>query len=538
MILRPAGRSSGRAFSIVNRHASGVNRAAEQEQAMEAVPVRTLVIVGGGTAGWMTAAALSKIANKCFEIHLIESDEIATIGVGEATIPAIQLFNKGLQLDENEFLKATQGTFKLGIQFVDWGQVGESYLHGFGPIGTDIGPIACHHYWLKHFLAGKTSSLGEYSINTLAALRGKYMRSRTDMPGSPLANIPNAFHFDAGLYARFLRKYAEARGVVRTEGRIVDVLKREDGGLSAVTLADGRQIAGDFFIDCSGIRALLIGGALGVQYEDWSHWLPCDRAIAVPCESTEPLLPYTRAKAHGAGWQWRIPLQNRIGNGHVYSSQALSEDEATSILMRNLEGRPLAEPRGIPFVPGRRRETWVKNCVAIGLSSGFFEPIESTNIHLIQTAIYRLISLFPPGGMDAADVREYNRQTQYEYERIRDFIVLHYKATRRTDTEFWRHCGAMVVPETLQHKIDLFTSAGRVFRELDELFAEPSWVQVMVGQGLVPRRYHPLVDAFSEADLTRYLDDVRAVIARCVERMPTHAQFVAEHCAAGVSQRA
>jgi tryptophan halogenase len=479
----------------------------------------------------MTAAALAKLANKTFAIQLIESDEIATIGVGEATIPAIQLFNKGLQIDENEFLRATQGTFKLGIQFVNWGQVGESYVHGFGTIGADIGPISCHHYWLKQFRAGKATSLDDYSINTVAALRGKYMRSRTDMPGSPLSNIPNAFHFDAGLYARFLRTYAEARGVVRTEGRIVEVLHREDGGLAGVTLADGRRVEGDFFVDCSGIRALLIGGTLGVPYEDWSHWLPCDRAIAVPCESVEPLLPYTRATAHGAGWQWRIPLQHRIGNGHVYSSRALGEDEATAILMRNLDGRPLAEPRSIPFVPGRRRETWVRNCVAIGLSSGFFEPIESTNIHLIQTAINRLISLFPTGGADAADIAEYNRQTQYEYERIRDFIVLHYKATRRTDTEFWRHCAAMPVPETLQHRIDLFQSSGRVFRERDELFAEPSWVQVMVGQGLVPRHYHPLVDAFSDADLAQYLDEVRTVISRCVDRMPTHAQFIAEHCA-------
>jgi tryptophan halogenase len=353
------------------------------------------------------------------------------------------------------------------------------------------------------------------------------------MAESPLGQIAHAFHFDAGLYAQYLRRLAEAKGVVRTEGRIVDVkLRSDDGFIESLVLASGEQIDGDFFVDCSGIRALLLGGALKEPYEDWSHWLPCNRAIAVPCESVEPLLPYTRATAHSAGWQWRIPLQHRIGNGHVFSSPFMSEDEATAILLNNLDGKPLAEPRCIPFVPGRRRRTWVKNCVAVGLSSGFFEPIESTNIHLIHTAVHRIITLFPTGRWDAADIEEYNRQTQFEYERIRDFIVLHYKATSRTDSPFWNHCRSLAIPDTLQHKIDLFRSSGRVFRENAELFGEPSWIQVMLGQGIMPRAYHPFADTLTDDEVAKYLGDLKKVIAKCVDIMPTHAQFVAHHCTA------
>lgn len=499
---------------------------------MNASRINDVVIVGGGTAGWMAAAALARLGHGSFKIQVLESDEIGTIGVGEATIPGIQLFNRGLRIDEAEFLRATQGTFKLGIQFVNWGQVGESYMHGFGAIGNDAGPISFYHYWLKQFLAGRAGELDEYSINALAAKRGKFMRPRTDMGGSPLSNIPYAYHFDAGLYAQFLRRLAEGQGAQRIEGKVVEVLRHDDGRISTLVTADGRRIAGDFFIDCTGIRALLIGGALGVPYEDWSEWLPCDRAIAVPCASVSPLLSYTRATAHGAGWQWRIPLQNRIGNGHVYSSRAISEDEATATLMSHLEGEALAAPRCIPFVPGRRRDTWVKNCVAVGLSSGFFEPIESTNIHLIQSAINRIVALFPSGDFDEADIREYNRQTQEEYEWIRDFVVLHYKATRRTDTAFWRQCGAMPVPESLQRRMDLFRATGRIFREGNELFGEASWVQVMVGQGLRPRHSHPLVDAFKSEELDRFTGDAGRVIAKCVDHMPEHAAYLASYCKA------
>lgn len=495
--------------------------------------IKTVVIVGGGTAGWMSAAFLSRVGFPGCQIRLVESDEIATIGVGEATIPAIITFNEFLGLDENDFLRSTQGTFKLGIEFVNWGQVGESYMHGFSPPGSDIGGVNCYQYWLKMRELGVVDDLGKICIGVVASAQAKFMRRRPELVTSPLAHLFNAFHFDAGLYAQYLRKYAQARGVIRTEGRIVRTQLRDaDGHIESVVLASGERVEGDLFVDCSGIRALLIGEALGVPYEDWSHWLPCNRAIAVPGESAPSLLPYTRATAHSAGWQWRIPLQHRIGNGHVYSSQFMSQDEATSILMNNLDGKPLAEPRYIPFVPGRRQQTWVKNCVAVGLSSGFFEPIESTNIHLIQTAIQRLVSLFPNAGFESADRDEYNRQTQFEYERIRDFIILHYKATRRDDSAFWRHCRDMAIPDTLQHKMNLYQSSGRVYRHADELFSEASWVQVMNGQGIRPRGYNPLVDLRPESEIRSYLADIETVIRNCVSVMPTHADFIAEHCAA------
>lgn len=499
---------------------------------MPIAPIRDIVIVGGGTAGWMTAAAFSKLMGEHYRIRLIESDEIATIGVGEATIPGIKVFNTALQVDEDEFLRETQGTFKLGIEFVNWNRIGDSYIHGFGKIGHDLGPIACHQYWLKLRQDGLTGPLDNFSINSVAPKTDKFMRSVPEMAASPLGDIANAFHFDAGLYAKYLRKQSEARGVVRTEGKIVQVQLREtDGFVQALVLQSGERITGDFFIDCSGTRALLIGEALQVPYEDWSHWLPCDRAIAVPCATVEPLAPYTRSTAHSAGWQWRIPLQNRIGNGHVYSSRFMGQEEATRILLNNLDGAQLADPRYIPFVPGRGQQTWRKNCVAVGLASGFFEPIESTNIHLIQTAIFRTISLFPNSAFHQADIDEYNRQTQIEYERIRDFIILHYKATQRNDSPFWDHCRTMEIPDTLRHRMDLYSSNGRVFREGAELFAEPSWVQVMNGQGIRPQSYHPLVDLRAKEEIATFLGDIESVIQKCVNVMPTHAEYIAKHCA-------
>ena len=500
---------------------------------MGAAPIRDVVIVGGGTAGWMTAAAFSKLMGPTCRIRVVESDDIATIGVGEATIPTIKAFNSLLEIDEDEFLRRTQGTFKLGIEFVNWGQIGDAYIHGFGTIGAPLDGLSCHHYWLKLRQLGAAAELDKYSINTAACKQAKYMRSAADMQNSPLGDIANAFHFDAGLYAQYLRGMSEARGVVRTEGLIVQtVLRESDGFIESLVLASGEKISGDFFVDCSGTRALLIGDAMGVQYEDWSHWLPCNRAIAVPCESVSPLLPYTRATAHSAGWQWRIPLQSRIGNGHGYSSQFMGEDEATSILLNNLDGKQLAEPRYIPFVPGRRKKTWVKNCVAVGLSSGFFEPIESTNIHLIQSAIGRVISLFPNSGFHQADIDEYNSQIQFEYERVRDFIILHYKATQRTDSPFWNHCRNMAIPDSLQHRIDLFASNGRAYREAAELFAETSWVQVMIGQSIKPQGYHPHVDLMPEAEIKEFLGNIKSVIEKCVKVMPTHEEYIAKHCAA------
>ena len=496
-------------------------------------PVRRIVIVGGGTAGWMAAAALSKVLNGSYQLQLVESEEIGTIGVGEATIPNIKNFNAALDLDENTFLKATQGTFKLGIEFVNWGAIGERYTHGFGKVGQEMSGLPFHHYWLRLRKAGLRTPLDAYSINTVAPHVGKFMRAREDMPNSPLGDLANAFHFDAGLYARYLRGYAEQRGVRRTEGKVVQVQQREpDGAISAVVLEGGLRIEGDFFIDCSGLRGLLIEQTLHAGYHDWRAWLPCDSAVAVPCASAGPLLPITRATAHAAGWQWRIPLQHRIGNGHVFSSRFMGDDEATDILLRHLDGPALAEPRILRFMPGQRKRFWIGNCVAIGLAAGFFEPIESTNIHLIQTAIARLVSFFPHAGLEAADIAEYNAQTEFEYQRIRDFVILHYHATRRDDSPFWNHTRTMAIPETLQRKIDLYRSNGRVFREGGELFAEASWLQVMQGQGIEPQGYHPLADLLSHAEVTAYVDNVEEVIRKCVAVMPTQADFIAAQCAA------
>ncbi len=500
---------------------------------MKPTPVRDIVVIGGGTAGWMTAAAFSKMLAGQYRIRLVESDEIGIIGVGEATIPHIKLFNEALGIDENEFVRATQGSFKLGIEFVNWGAAGDRYIHGFGTIGREWRGVPFHHYWLRMRKERALPSLDAYSINTVAPLEAKFMRARADMAGSPLAEIAYAFHFDASLYAKFLRRYAEERGVQRTEGKIVRVEQREpDGHIRAVVLESGERVEGDFFIDCSGIRGLLIEQTLHAGYEDWRHWLPCDRAVAVPCASVQPLLPITRSTARDAGWQWRIPLQHRIGNGHVFSSQFTSEDEATALLMRHLDGEALAEPRVIRYVTGRRKRSWIGNCVAIGLASGFLEPLESTSIHLIQTAIARIATFFPHAGFDAADIAEYNAMTQTEYERIRDFIILHYHATEREDTPFWRYVRHMSVPDTLQRRIDLYRSNGRIFRDGNELFAELSWLQVMQGQRIEPQGYHPYADLYPAAEVNEFLDNVAGVIRKCVAVMPTQAQFIAAECAA------
>ena len=494
--------------------------------------VRRIVIVGGGTAGWMAAAAFSRLLGPGYQIRLVESDEIGTVGVGEATIPNIADFNAALGIDENDFLRATQGTFKLGIEFVDWARLGDRYTHGFGRVAQDIGALAFHHYWLRLRMNGDRRPLGLYSLNALAASQGRFMRSRPDLSNSPLGNIAHAFHFDAGLYARYLRRYAEQRGVQRVEGKVVEVRQREDGGIAGLGLANGESLEGDFFLDCSGLRGLLIEQTLKAGYHDWQHWLPCDRAVAVPCAPVQPLLPLTRATARRAGWQWRIPLQHRIGNGHVFSSRFMSQDEATAILLGNLDGEPLAEPRCIPFVPGQRKRFWVKNCVALGLAAGFFEPIESTNIHLVQTAITRIVALFPRTSMDQADIDMYNSLTAFEYERIRDFVILHYHATQRDDSPFWKHCRDMKIPETLRHKLELFRSSGRLFRDGTELFAESSWLQVLIGQRIEPRSYHPLADGMELAWVEGMANNVEQLMRRCVERMPTHQDYIQSECAA------
>ena len=495
--------------------------------------IQNVVIVGGGTAGWMTAAALSKVLKGKYTITLVESDDIATIGVGEATIPMINLFNRLLDLDEDQFVRETQASFKLGIEFVNWGRLGDRYIHGFGVIGQDNWTVDFHQYWLKQYLAGKAKDLDHYSINTAACFKNKFIRAQPDMPNSPLSQIAHAYHFDAGLYAKFLRRFAETRGVKRLEGKITDVLvPTHDGPITAVRLENGTDVPGDLFIDCSGFRGLLIEGALKTGFEDWSHWLPCNRAIAVPCVSAKELTPYTRSTARSAGWQWRIPLQHRIGNGHVFCTRYMSEDEATSVLLGNLDGAPLAEPRTVKFVTGKRKKAWNKNCISIGLASGFVEPLESTSIHLIQMGIAHLLTYFPAAGYEQADVDAYNRIMNQEYDWVRDFIILHYKVTQRNDSAFWNYCRDMEVPDTLKHRMDLYQSNGRVYREGNELFTKVSWLQVMHGQRLRPNSYHPLTDLLSEAEIQTYLEEVESVIDACVDVMPTHAEFIAKHCAA------
>ena len=496
--------------------------------------IKTIVIVGGGTSGWMTAAAMSTILLGRYNIRVVESEEIGIVGVGEATIPMIQRFNKVLGIDENEFLRATQGTFKLGIEFVNWGKLGDRYMHGFGRIGQDLWTVGFDQYWQKMQRIGKAGELDEYSITRRAAYANKFMPASTEYANSPLGDIAYAYHFDASLYARYLRQFSEAKGVHRIEGKIVQVTQREtDGHVDAVVLESGERVEGDLFIDCSGFRGLLIEKTLKTGYEDWSHWLPCDSALAVPCASAEVLTPYTRSTAHTAGWQWRIPLQHRTGNGHVFCSSFMNQDEATETLLAHLDGKAIAEPRLLKFTTGMRKRAWNKNVVAIGLASGFLEPLESTSIHMVQSSISRLMEFFPDQGFNQIDTDEYNRQSRFEYERIRDFIILHYKLNQRDDSAFWQACAAMPIPDSLTHKMELYQSRGRLLRIDKELFAEVAWLQVMQGQNLMTEGYSPLVDLHSEADIHEYMESVREVIGKCVDVMPDHAAYIAKHCAAG-----
>jgi tryptophan halogenase len=496
--------------------------------------LKSIVIVGGGTAGWMAAAALARTLDSAVGIRLIESEDIGTVGVGEATVPHLRAFNDTLRIDEVDFVRAVRGTFKLGIQFVDWGSLGSRYIHGFGTIGHEYRGLPFHQYWLKLHSQGKAQELGEYSLNTAAAPRGRFMTGASDVPPtSPLSRIAYAYHFDAGLYAQYLRRYAEARRVARIEGEIVDVkLRGTDGFIESVTLKSGQAIAGDLFIDCSGFRGLLIEQALRSGYDDWTRWLPCDRAVAVPSEKTAVATPYTRSTARAAGWQWRIPLQHRTGNGHVYSSAHLADDQAAATLLGHLDGRPLAEPRVLRFSTGRRRQVWSRNCVALGLASGFLEPLESTSIYLIQSGIARLIQMLPDRHMSPVLQARYNAEAQFEMERIRDFLILHYHVTQRRDSEFWKYCAHMPVPEPLADTIRLFQDSGRFFRNADEMFALTSWVQVMIGQHLLPAAWHPLVDAVPDNELAQLGESVRSVVSSCVAAMPEHEQFLSRCCQA------
>ena len=490
-----------------------------------------IVIVGGGSAGWMAAAALSRILSDGWTVDLVESDAIGTIGVGEATIPQISLFNAVLGLDENEFIKATKGTFKLGIEFDGWRAPGKRYMHAFGPVGRDLGLIPFHHYWLQAGARGKAAPMGHYNLSETAAYQNRF-HAADPISQAPMGGATYAYHFDAGLYAKMLRAFSEKLGARRHEGRIIEVLQdSESGDVTAVKLDDGRMIEGDLFIDCSGFRALLIGETLGNAYVDWSHWLPCNRALAVPCESAETLLPYTRSTAREAGWQWRIPLQHRIGNGHVYCSGYMDDQKAADILLANLDGKPLSDPKPIGFTTGHRRKFWDRNVVSLGLSCGFLEPLESTSIHLVQSGIKHLIDLLPQNEIASADVDQFNRQMTFEFERIRDFLILHYHANGREEP-FWKACRALELPDTLKEKIEIFRANGRLFRFNEELFTEVAWLQVLIGQGIDPAGYHPLADAPGNDGVDKYLASIEEVIAAKVSRMPDHAEYIRQHCGA------
>lgn len=500
---------------------------------MTANPKLRVIVAGGGTAGWMTAAALANTLGPVIDLTLIESDAIGTIGVGESTIPPMALFNRLLGIGEADFMRACQATFKLGIQFENWKDIGESYFHSFGASGKDHWSAGFQHFWMHGLGRGHEHSFDDYCLELKAALESKFAHLPED-------RMNYAYQLDSALYAKFLRKRAEGEGAKRIEGRIAEVeLNSETGDIAALQLDGDRRIEGDLFIDCTGFRALLIEGALHAGFDDWTHYLPCDSAIAVQTASVRPPVPYTRAIAHDAGWQWRIPLQHRQGNGIVYCSRYLDKQAALDRLLGSVEGERLTEPNVIAYTTGVRRQQWHRNCVAVGLSGGFMEPLESTSIHLIQRAVLRLIRMLPATGqVSQRDVAEFNEQQFADMEQIRDFLVLHYKVTNRRDSEFWRQCADMPIPDSLEQKIELFRETGRVFRKNDELFAENSWIQVMLGQGITPRSYHPVASKLRQDELDRFLGGLRDGVSQTVAGLPSHADYVARYCGALEEQMA
>ena len=496
--------------------------------------IKQIQIVGGGTTGWMAAAALSHVLqNTGISVRLIESEAIGTVGVGEATIPPIITFNEMLGLDENEFVKETQATFKLGIEFVDWARLGHSYIHPFGDFGIDFDVIPFYQYWVRQSLAGYGKDLFDYSLMVHACKQGKFMRALKDRPKSALAGINYAYQFDAGRYGAFLRRYAEAKGVERIEGKVTNVTQNpETGFVESLMTDDGRVLEADFFIDCSGFRGLLIEGALETGYEDWSRWLPANRAVAVGCEKVGDPLPYTKATAREAGWQWRIPLQHRTGNGHVYCSEFMDDEKAANVLLESLDAPALGDPKFLQFTTGRRKKFWNKNVLALGLAAGFMEPLESTSIHLVQTSLARLLAHFPDKSFNSYDIDGFNTRTALEYERVRDFLVLHYTATERTDTEFWRHCQTIEKPPHLIQKIHQFQGAGRILESHLDLFSPASWLAVMYGQGVKPQGYNPLAKKVSHEKLSDVIDQIESAILAGVDFMPSHQDFIDENCRA------
>ncbi len=488
--------------------------------------IQKVVIAGGGSAGWMVAAALTKLLGKNLQISLIESEEIGRIGVGEATIPPLRVFNQLLGINDQEFMSSCQATFKLGIEFKNWGELGDSYIHSFGETGKICWAGEFQHFWLAGKNKGRSEKFGDYCLELKAAEAGRFGHSKD-------SQLNYAYHLDAGLYAEFLKKFAIKHGLKRIEGIITDVTTNSQSGfIETLTLADGQVIEGDLFIDCTGFAARLIEGTLNTGFESYADLLPCDSAVAVQTEKFGEPRPYTQSIAHDFGWQWRIPLQHRVGNGLVFCSRFGSNQQAIDSLMNNLESKPITDPKVFKYNTGKRRKGWNKNCVAIGLASGFLEPVESTAIHLIMSAVLRLMRLFPHQAISQTNIDEYNRQYDNEMERIRDFIILHYKATEREDTPFWSHCKKMDIPDTLAHRIKLFKDTARVCITDTELFRIDSWTQVMIGQRIIPENYHQIVDMMSDEELNRFLSGLKNNVARKVAQMPTHQEFINQYCKA------
>lgn len=491
--------------------------------------IKKVVVAGGGTAGWMAAVAFAKLIGKNIDVTLIESDQIPTVGVGEATIPSLHVFHDLLKISEPEFMAATNATFKLGISFENWRDINKDYIHSFGYLGKDCWTAGFQHFWIRGAKEGIADEIGDYCPEHVACRRERFAVF-------PRQDRNHAFHLDAGLYAKFLQSIALKYGAKRVEGKIVQVVQDEDNGfIRSVVLDNGSVVDGDLFIDCTGFRALLIEKTLHTGFEDWSHWLPCDSAIAVQTELQSQTKPYTRSIAREFGWQWQIPLQSRMGNGLVFCGKYSSDDEAKEHLLKNVQGTPINEPRVIKYTAGTRRKHWNKNCVAIGLSSGFIEPLESTSIHLIQQSIIRILQLLPSKNMEQANIDKFNEKMRFELENIRDFIVLHYHVTDRRDTAFWRYCRTMPIPESLQQRIDLFRESGYAYKMEGELFGEASWIQVMLGQGIQPEQYHPIVDMMSTAELKDFLDRIKSAIDARISGLPNHLEFIQNYCKSTVA---
>ena len=487
--------------------------------------VKKVVIAGGGTAGWVAAAALIKQLGKLIDVVLIESDQIGTVGVGEATIPPMRVFHSLLGIDEQEFMRETEAVFKLGIKFRNWGQLGDEYIHPFGTTGQGSFLADFQHFWLHGKSKGINAEFGDYSLEIQAAKANKFATSKNN-------TINFAYHLDATRYAQFLRKFSEKLGVKRIEGKIQQVQQHSDGDIKALLLESGEVVVGDLFIDCTGFHGLLIDKTLKVPYEDWTHWLPCDGAIAIQTESVEPPKPYVTCTAHGAGWQWHIPLQHRVGNGNVFCSQFMSDDQAIEYITNNVKGKIITKPRVIKYKTGRRKVFWDRNCIALGLSSGFVEPLESTSIYMFMNGIVRLMKMFPFNGVTQTSIDEYNQQSIAELENIRDFIILHYHATSREDSEFWRYCKYMSVPDSLSHRIEMFRDNALAFQGERELFRLESWTHVMLGQGIMPKNYHSVFKTMSDEELVSHLANIRNKITETVAKLPSHHEFVNNYCKA------